>query len=113
MRNLQAWNIAVVGKIAWHVSHLKDSLWVRWVHGVYTKGGRWEIFNAPITTSWTLKKICCVKDLLLTWISKDKYSIKETYMAQVVPHLRIRWINVLWNRRSIPKTRFIYWMAAI
>ncbi|XP_057532912.1 uncharacterized protein LOC130810803 [Amaranthus tricolor] len=39
-----------------------------WVHGVYTKGDRWEIFNAPITASWTLKKIFGVKDLLLTWI---------------------------------------------
>ena len=83
------------------------------MHGVYTKGDRWEIFNAPITASWTLKKIFGVKDLLLTWIGKDKYSIKKTYIARVEPHLRFRWINVIWNRFSIPKTRFIYWMAVI
>ena len=58
IKNIQVWNAAAVGKI----SHLRESLWVKWVHGVYTKGGRWEIFNAPITASWTLKKICAVKD---------------------------------------------------
>ena len=56
IRNLQVWNAAAVGKITWYISHLRESLWVKWVHGVYTKGGRWEIFNAPITISWTLKK---------------------------------------------------------
>ncbi|XP_057517076.1 uncharacterized protein LOC130798204 [Amaranthus tricolor] len=35
IRNLQAWNIAVLGKIACYISHLRESLWVRWVHGVY------------------------------------------------------------------------------
>ena len=29
----------------------KDSLRVKWVHEVYMKGGRWELFNAPITAS--------------------------------------------------------------
>ena len=38
IRNLQAWNIAAIEKIAWHISHLRESVWVRWVHGVYTKG---------------------------------------------------------------------------
>ena len=49
IRNLQMWNLADVGKIAWHLAKLSESLWVRWVHGLYTKAGRWEIFNAPIT----------------------------------------------------------------
>ena len=38
IRNLEVWNIAAVGKLAWHISSLQESLWVIWVHGVYTKG---------------------------------------------------------------------------
>lgn len=64
VRNLQLWNLAAVGKIAWHISTMQDSLWVRWVHGVYTKGGRWELFNAPATASWVVKKLCKVKETL-------------------------------------------------
>ena len=42
IRNLEVWNVAVVGKIAWHISKKQDSLWVKWVHEVYMKGGRWK-----------------------------------------------------------------------
>ena len=113
IRNLQVWNAAAVGKIAWHIFHLRESLWVKWVHGVYTKRGRWEIFNAPITASWTLKKICAVKDQLLPWICKDHYSLHATYMACIDSHIKVGWVNIIWNRLSIPKTRFICWMATL
>ena len=83
------------------------------MHGVYTKGGRWEIFNAPITASLTLKEICAVKDQLLPWIGKDQYSIHDTYMACVASHMKVRWVNIVWNRLSIPKTRFICWMDVL
>ena len=29
IRHLQVWNLAVVGKIAWHISTMQDSLWVK------------------------------------------------------------------------------------
>ena len=29
IRNLQQWNLAAVGKIAWHISFKKDSLWIK------------------------------------------------------------------------------------
>ena len=37
MKNLKVWNLATISKIAWHVSCLHESLWVCWIHGVYTK----------------------------------------------------------------------------
>ena len=80
------------------------------MHGVYTKGGCWEIFNAPIIT---VKKIFAVKDQLLPWICKDQYSIHDTYMACVESHAKVGWVNIVWNRLSIPKTRFIFWMVAL
>ena len=58
IRNLKFWNLSAIRKIAWHISSLQESLWVRWVYGVYTKGGNWLIFNPPITASWAFKKLC-------------------------------------------------------
>ena len=39
IKNLKVWNLVAVGKLVWHISSMSDSMWVRWVHGVYTKGG--------------------------------------------------------------------------
>ena len=54
--NLQLWNLAAVGKIVWHISSKQDFLSVKWVHELYMKGGRLELFNALITASWVIKK---------------------------------------------------------
>ena len=35
VRNLELWNVIAVDKLAWHVCMLHESLWVKWVHGVY------------------------------------------------------------------------------
>lgn len=40
IKNIHVWNQITVGKSAWHIHIMKDSLWVRWVHGLYTKGGK-------------------------------------------------------------------------
>lgn len=36
-RDNYTWNQITVGKIAWHIHMMKDSLWVRWVHGIILK----------------------------------------------------------------------------
>ena len=38
IRNIHLWNQTAVGKIAWHIHMMRETLWVKWVHGVYTKG---------------------------------------------------------------------------
>ena len=68
IRYLVAWNLAAMGKLVWHVSYVRESMWVRWIHGVYTKGWNLRVFNVPITSNWTFKKICKVKDLLGQWV---------------------------------------------
>lgn len=57
IRNLSLWNLVVVGKLAWHVLTVSESMWVKWVRRVYTKGWRWRVFNAPITSNWTFKNL--------------------------------------------------------
>ena len=62
IRNLELWNRIAVGKVVWHIAMRKESLWVKWIHNVYTKGGDWRIFNPTPTASWTLRKLCKVKE---------------------------------------------------
>ena len=79
IHNLEVWNLATVAKLVWHISSMSDSMWVRWVHGVYTKGRNWRDFNALITSSWAFKKICKIKDRLDQWVHNGSYSIKKVY----------------------------------
>ena len=75
VKNLKVWNHATVGKLAWYISSLQESLWVKWLHGVYTKGANWAIFNPPPTASWALRKLCGIKDKLSRFTSLPSYSI--------------------------------------
>ena len=113
IRNLYIWNQSAMGKIVWYIYMMKASLWVRWVHGVYTKGGNWEIFNAPVTVSWVMKKICSTKDTLRNWIFQDVYSIKAVYLETFKSTPKGKWKFVVWNRMSIPRHRFCCWLMAL
>ena len=107
IRNLCIWNQSAVGKIVEHIYMMKDSLWVRWVNGVYTKGGNWEIFNAPITASSVMKKIYSIKDTLRNWIFQYVYSIKAVYLETFKFIPQVRWRFVVWNRVSIPRHQIL------
>ena len=103
VRDLSLCNQIAVGKIAWHIYMMKDSLWMRWVRGIYTKGGNWELFNAPITTSWAMKKLCYIKDLLKQWIFCSSYLIKKVYFDHFADVPKVRWRFLVWNNLSILK----------
>lgn len=109
--NLQIWNLAAIGKIAWHISTMQDSLWVQWVHGVYTKGGRWDLFNAPATASWVVKKLCKVKESLKDWMKAPSYSIAAVYKDLLGTQPRAPWETTTWNSATILKSRFITWLV--
>ena len=63
------------------------------------KGANWLIFNPPITASWSLKKICVVKDKvkdkLHIWMLKEKYQISEVYKDLLDLAARVRWDKVV------------------
>lgn len=111
IRNLQLWNLEAVDKIAWHISSKQDSLWVKWVHGVYMKGGRWDLFNAPPTASWVVKKLCKLKGTLSEWMKSPVYSIASVYKDLMGTQDKVEWANIIWNKATIPISRFIMWLA--
>ena len=99
-----------MGKVAWHISTLHESLWVKWVHGVYTKGGNWILFNPPVTSNWVIKKLCKVKEKLLRW-NTPTYSIKKVYDDIRGGGNRAGGNHIVWNRLITPRSMFIAWLA--
>lgn len=75
------------------------------------EGGNWLIFNPPPTTSWTLRKLCKVKEKLSTWMTIDHYKINDVYKELMVNHPTVSWCNIVWHRTSLPKATFVYWLA--
>ena len=71
------------------------------------KGGRWDIFNAPITASWVVKKLCGVKETLRDWMRIPKYSINAVYQVLMGTTDRVYWTTAVWNRAVIPRSRFV------
>ncbi|KAL2922116.1 hypothetical protein RDABS01_013607, partial [Bienertia sinuspersici] len=68
------------------------------------EGQAWWDCIAFAIASWVWKAIC------KQWISQG-YSIKSGYQWMVNSSLRVTWANAVWNRYSIPKNRFILWLA--
>ena len=109
IRNIDKGNETAVGKLAWHVANLSESLWVRWVHGgVYTKGGNWAVFNPPITVIWSLKKICRIKDKPSAWISQGKYNMNDFFQDTFKTLPKVSWSRFVWNRSSTPKSNLFF-----
>lgn len=108
IRNLEVWNAAAIGKLARHVSSMSESLWVKWVHGVYTKGGNWRLLNPPPTASWVLKKLCKIKEQLAPYVYGNSYSINSVYKDTIGSSATVHWCRVIWFRATVPKHRFIF-----
>lgn len=83
-RNLEIWNLAAISKTTRHINCLHKSLWVRWIHGVYTKGDNWLIFNPPPTATLTLRKLCRVREKLSHWMTVDHCSINACIKSLLV-----------------------------
>ena len=111
--NLEIWNSITVVKLSWHISTLYESLWVRWVHGVYTKGTNWMLFNPPSTASWSFKKICNIKHKLAVWMNKHQYSVQVIYSSIFDSTPKVSWDRFVRHRPSVPKARFILWLTLL
>lgn len=75
------------------------------------KGGRWDLFNAPATASWVIKKLCKVKETLHHWMNTPNYSIAKVYNDLQGIQAKAVWANTAWNRATTPRSRFILWLA--
>ena len=37
IRDVHAWNVAMMGKRVWAITTKEDNLWIKWVHAIYNK----------------------------------------------------------------------------
>lgn len=69
------------------------------------------LFNAPPTASWVIKKLCKVKETLVDWMTVQKYTISSVYKDLMGTQESTTWAYATWNRITIPRSRFIIWLA--
>jgi len=89
IKDFAAWNNAIIAKQVWAIANKKDVLWVKWMHGYYLKGKDWWDFIPGKDSSWTWKKICCIKASFKLgctipqrwdWQGNGKYSVSKGYL---------------------------------
>ncbi|XP_074305404.1 uncharacterized protein LOC141640532 [Silene latifolia] len=108
-------NIAMLGKYTWWVASKKDCLWVKWVHHIYIKQSNWWSYNPSVSSSWTWRQICKIKDKLINgfmfnnWLVKP-YSEDVVYNWLIGDQGKKEWLPLVWNRLSLPKDNFICWL---
>ncbi|XP_075099242.1 uncharacterized protein LOC142176077 [Nicotiana tabacum] len=120
IKECRFWNMAAVGKMVWQLVVNKDSLWIKWVHGVYLKNGE-DIWNhkVPADSSWYCRKIKGLADKMQNWYihgryrltSTGVYSINRSYMELRNDHPKLANAKLIWTSVAQPKHRFIMWLT--
>ncbi|XP_073051681.1 uncharacterized protein [Primulina eburnea] len=121
IRDLRAWNKALLTKILWNIHIKKDTLWVRWVHHYY--------WNDVIDWRWRkddivlIKKLVEIRDELLAregcwdtvvarlsiWFGTTK-GFSEAYRSFLPGAGRWPWKPFLWRPHILPKHCFVLWI---
>ncbi|XP_021856579.2 uncharacterized protein [Spinacia oleracea] len=89
------------------------------MHTVYIKNKNWLQFQAPQAASWAVKCICKAKQACCdtldssSWLTKNKFSIKEVYNLLKNQTGKTQWARYVWNRLPIPKHRFTLWVLLL
>ncbi|WMV14376.1 hypothetical protein MTR67_007761 [Solanum verrucosum] len=76
VKGCRIWNLTSVGKLLYQLMVDKDSLWVKWVHGIYMKidSSIWE-HNHPHDCSWYWEKLNSLKDGMRAWYTQGRYNL--------------------------------------
>ncbi|XP_074282723.1 uncharacterized protein LOC141607265 [Silene latifolia] len=87
-------------------------------YAVYIKGDNWLKYSPTNNSSWSWRKICCVKTLYQEsyqhhiWATYQgrEYSITKGYDSIRNKGERVQWHQLVWNKCTIPKHRFLTWI---
>ncbi|XP_074299722.1 uncharacterized protein LOC141630875 [Silene latifolia] len=85
--NCKMCNVAMLGKYVWWLAMKADHLWIRWVNYMYIKDQHWMDYVPTVSSSWTWRKLCQVKEQLKPayfngqWrFNAGRYTISEGYI---------------------------------
>lgn len=114
------WNVASVGQLIWQLTVNKESLWVKWVHGIYIKEdiSIWQHI-APVDSSWYWRKLTSLKAQMHQWYIQDRYqltkygeySITSSYLAIIGQRPKLNNAELVWTSMALPRHRFLVWLA--
>ncbi|XP_070049634.1 uncharacterized protein [Nicotiana tomentosiformis] len=121
VKGSRLWNVASVGKLLWQLIDKQDSLWVKWVHGIYMKTNT-SIWNhkPPLDSSWYRRKLNSLKDEMKAWYERDHYSlifggvysITRSYTTLLGDMPRLNIADLIWSAIAQLKHRFFMWLGA-
>ncbi|XP_048503085.2 uncharacterized protein LOC125498836 [Beta vulgaris subsp. vulgaris] len=100
-RDIFKWNRACLGRYVWAISTKQDSVWLKWVHSVYLKGGYWWEYTPNTSSSWYWRKLCQVKEQLKQSFTQAEirnmrqYSVKHVYEVLMGEQERVHWDRVI------------------
>ncbi|XP_073313562.1 uncharacterized protein [Primulina huaijiensis] len=125
LKNLKAWNKALLAKTLWNIHNKKDSLWIKWINHEYS--------HVPNVWSWVWKKdqspliknIIIIRDNLISahgsaqasiqmldsWFGVSK-GLNRAYDFFVAQQHRWPWKPLISKRCILPKHKFILWLLA-
>ncbi|CAH9094512.1 unnamed protein product [Cuscuta epithymum] len=125
IHNAKVWNEALLTKTLWNIHKKEDTLWVRWVNGVYLKGRTvWE-FSPHSRDSQLMKKLCLIRKNICQKFNNTNEAIMalnnlcingKISSAKVYDLLRTKgtsrpWMNFIWKGYIPPKFSFTVWLA--
>ncbi|KAL8468116.1 hypothetical protein ACS0TY_031378 [Phlomoides rotata] len=126
LRDLTAWNSALLARIIWDVHNKKDSLWIKWVSESYLNGSSIWDFVPRKTDSKLLRFVANVRDSFveikggvdmtqtdtLVMCGKAKFNSKKMYfLINSLPDRTNTRYDMLWRSYIAPKYSFIGWLA--
>ncbi|CAH9100586.1 unnamed protein product [Cuscuta epithymum] len=125
IHNAKIWNHALLSRTLWDVHQKKDTLWVRWVNGVYLKGRNvWE-FVPHARDSQLMKRLGLIRDKIrgcfnslndmILGLNARSLNGKLT-SAKIYDLLRVKGnvrtpMSFIWKSYIPPKLSFNVWLA--
>ncbi|XP_057485879.1 uncharacterized protein LOC130772160 [Actinidia eriantha] len=125
IRNIEAWNKALLSKTLWNIQAKKDSIWVQWVHHIYmNKRSFWD-YKSKHEDSPLIKQIINLRDEIIAaentvegaiqkmnqWTSNGELKSRIAYEYFRPRANKLLWTKVIWTNYTTPKHAFILWLA--
>ncbi|XP_074304886.1 uncharacterized protein LOC141639737 [Silene latifolia] len=111
------WNRATVGELVWWLYCKPDSLWVKWVHQIYMKGGSWANHSPKAHMSGNWKAICKVRVLFQKGFTDGKwlagnagYTVASGYDWLRPKRQPVGWACLIWKSWALAKHKFLAWL---
>ncbi|XP_073029325.1 uncharacterized protein [Primulina eburnea] len=123
LKNLKAWNKALLAKTLWKIHLKKDSLWIRWVNHIYSDvGGVWS-WGWNKDNSLLIEQIISIRDEIVQrygsvdaatvclngWFGGNQ-GLSQAYNFFIHNTGRWPWKPLVMKSCILPKNRFLLWL---